>query len=415
MKIKLSGKSNISTAICLYVCLSLLFLLYLIGSSTGKVVFDERFFFPNIKVLEQYGFSFAFLKNMKEQSPGPLYQYIYYPLKYIMPLTPKNLRYVNFLFLVGDLYFLHLLVRLDQNKNTFLIPLLIVGIPMTWGISGIAMTELPSLFFCLFSIWLFRRALNSGSKLPLILSAFAGLAMGTAIIGRSPFLMVLPAILLIYSLPGKGWHTSTFLAFSVIFPCVVFYAWQGLVPPDVQNIQSGINPMFLFFAVTYLVLATIVIYPSFFILPKTHYGVAAIIAVLSFLGNIIVCKISYSPMNGVLTSKLIPRVIQTIYPYLFLPMAIGITYIFATALFFHLMRNKQSFWKLFYLIISLLIIVTTVKSSAHFSSRYVMQAYPFFLLYVAGSIKVSKFLLLRVVVGTVIGIASLCACYAIYS
>jgi len=44
----------------------------------------------------------------------------------------------------------------------------------------------------------------------------------------------------------------------------------------------------------------------------------------------------------------------------------------------------------------------------------VMQAYPFFLVYIAANIKINKYLLLRAIIGVAIGIMSLKSVYIIH-
>jgi len=405
---------SIKSTIYLYIIFALILLLCVIIFSPDKMVFDERFFIPNIKTLEQYGFSFAFLRNMTGQSPGPLYQYIYYSIGHIIPLTPKSMRVINYFFLLGNLYLLQLLARMDQEKNAILVPLLIVGIPMTWSISGMAMTEWPSLFFCLLSVLLLRKALATHTKFSFALSALAGLSAGTAIIGRSPFLMVLPAAFMLYSLPHRKNNVSIFILSSMIFPAILFYAWKGLVPPDLQSLQSGFNLTFLCLGFLYFAITTIIIYPGLFNIKRIHYFIGVIVIILSFIINAFFFKLSYTPMNGVVTSNLIPQSVRILYPYIFFPVAFGASYIFLVSLLIHFIENEQNTWRLFYLIISILIMVTTIKSTAHFSSRYVMQAYPFFLLYIASNIKINKYLLIRIVIGTIIGIISLYRCYQVF-
>ena len=79
------------------------------------------------------------------------------------------------------------------------------------------------------------------------------------------------------------------------------------------------------------------------------------------------------------------------------------------------MKENKNAWQYFLLVIAALISLTTIKSSAHFTSKYVLQAYPFFLLFIAKDIKTDKYLLLRVIIGTLIGIAAMYSYYVIHA
>jgi len=406
---------KISALIYLFFSLCLLFLLYLICTSPTKFIADERDFFPNIKVLEQYGMSFAFLNNIKGQSPGPLYQYIYHSLSYIMPLTPRNMRLVNFAFLLSNLYFLYLLISYHVKKHALLIALLFLAVPMAWSISGVALTEMPTFFFSFLSMLFLKNALAKESKASIILSIIGGLCAGTAIIGRSPYLMVIPPVLLFFSLPGKKLCITLFVLFAMLFPALVFYAWKGLVPPDVQNIQSGYQAGYVLLAFMYFAIATVIIYPGFFAIKKGYYYSAVLIIFLSFIFNMFFAHIKYMPFRGMIgLLKIIPPSTGESAEYVFPSLILGVVFIFFISLYAYIIKNRQDVWSVFMLIISLLIVFTTIKSSAHFTSKYVMQAYPFFLVYIAANIKINKYLLLRAIIGVAIGIMSLKSVYIIH-
>lgn len=413
MKIRASGKFNIEWFICLYIIAALIFLCFFIAFSPNKYVFDERDFMPNVAVLSKYGYSFDFLRNIKGQSPGPLYQFIYYPISYIIPLTPHNIRFVNLFILLCDLYLLYLLLRIELKKHALLITLLFISIPMTWNVTGMAITELPSIFFCFLSLLLLKKSFLVQYNASIYLSFFAGLAAGLATIGRTPFLMILPASLVLYKFSGRNIQTTIFLIAGIIFPAIVYYAWQGLVPPDVQNIQSGYSIPCLFLCITYFAITVLIIYPELFRIERKHYYLAFLITILSVGANVFIFKIKYLPMHSVVTSKFIPQSIYSLYPYLFEALTVGCSYLFTISMYIHVKTNKPGLWDLFLLTITMLIILTTIKSAAHFSSRYVMQAFPFFLLYIANSIRINKYLLLRVIVGTIIGLASLHSYYIV--
>jgi len=411
-----SSKIKISFVIYAFLALCVFALFFLIKISPNKLLADERDFYPNIKVLQHFGYTFEFLRNIVGQSPGPLYQFIYEPLGHFIALTPLNMRYVNFLFLAGTIYFLYLLIQSNGTKNPFLIALLLLGLPMTWIVSGTALTEMPTLFFLLFSIHLLRKSLCGRSGYSLLLAATAGLLAGLAIIGRSPFLMVIPAAVVLFKDTENKVGVVIFIVTASILPCIVFYAWNGLVPPNVQNIQSGYQVGYFLLCIAYFCLMNIILYPTFFYVNKRHFYAAICLTAIAVTVNLLLIHLKYLPFNGVLKLARIDQgphsnALEQLFPAI-IP---GVAYLFAVSFYNHIRNSRPDIWNLFLLASCMMILLTTIKSSAHFTSKYVIQGYPFFLIYISRNIIVNKWLLVRVMVGALIGIVSLCSYYVIHS
>jgi len=405
-------KIGISRIILYTLLFTMLILVVMLGISPDKFISDERYFMANLNLLGDEGFTFRFLRDMKLQSPGPLFQYLYYPVGLVIPLTPKIMRIFNFLFLGGNLFLLHRLIREQGVKNAWIIALLIMAIPMTWVDAGMAFTDLPSLFFALLGIFLLNKAVDLTGNTALICAVAAGLCEGLGIIGRSPYLMILPAALVLFMMRGKSLHLILFIVFSAIFPAILFYAWGGLVPPDCQGIQSGLKPEYITLFVLYFSVTNLIINPQLFVMKKMHYLIALILFVIFFAINASILKISYLPMNGILTAKRIPALVFRFLPYVAPSLVAGFCYLFVLSLYKNFRENTQTPWTIFLLAATFLIMGTTAKSTAHFTSKYVMEAYPFFLVYIARFVKIDKYLLLRIIIGAIAGIASLHSYYA---
>jgi hypothetical protein len=414
MKFSPDNNGEIKNTIQYFFLFALLVLLVLIAISPSTIVADERFFLPNLKVYQQYGLTFDFLRNMRDQSPGPLYQAIYTPLTHLFPLTPKVLRFLNYIFVVLDIYLLYRLLISENVKNAFGVSLLFMAIPMAWDVAGMAFTEMPAIFCCLAALIMLRRSLLGTDKYSILLAIAAGLTAGAAIMGRSPFLMVVPSAFLLFKIPGKRIEVVLFMISTMIFPSIVFYVWKGLVPADVQGIQAGYNFFYIFLCLNYFAVSAFIVYPDMFRIGKQHYYIAIAVLVIAFILNMFVFRISYMPMNGALPPKSVPKFFAPIYPYIFEAFSTAVSYIFAVALFKHAHKNQDLF-KWFYLAFCLFIAFTTVKSAAHFSSRYIMQAYPIFLLYIGHQIKFNRNLLWRCIAGCIIGIISLESYYIIWT
>ena len=133
-------------------------LIYILFSTSNIVVYDEANFYPNINLFKKFGFSHNFLILIDNQSPGPLYQIFHF---YLEPFTGLNLvkmRVVNLILLIFIIIILRkTLIKLNLNHTP---AYYIVAIPMTWVITGIALTELPAMFFCTISIYFLIKSFN---------------------------------------------------------------------------------------------------------------------------------------------------------------------------------------------------------------------------------------------------------------
>ena len=165
----------------------------------------------------------------------------------------------------------------------------------------------------------------------------------------------------------------------------------------------------------YFAINTLIIYPEFFLVKKIHYLIGFLVAIVALLLNMLVFKVDYTAMNGVVKTQNSGGIFVTVYRYSFLAFSVGVSYVTLVAFSSYVKKNKPDRWHLFYMLICAFILVSTIKSPAHFSSRYVLQAYPFFILYVSRNIKINWLLLFTVIIGTIIGLTSLINCYAIFA
>jgi len=127
-------------------------------------------------------------------------------------------------------------------------------------------------------------------------------------------------------------------------------------------------------------------------------------------------NVRWLPVNGLFrTLNIIPKSMQTNIYYIFPSIIFGFCYVFAISLYKHVTKGKQTMWDMFLLTTTVLIMLTTVKSSAHFASKYILQSYIFFLIYISADIRINKYLVLRMCIGTLIGILSISSVFIIHN
>ena len=391
--------------------LSLSFLIYLIAKSPLYSIYDESIFVENLKLLEKLGLNNTFLISLKNQSPGPLYQIIHSIFSPIGNNSMIGMRLINLGLFLLTMFFTYLI--LSKKRHAIEITGMYLALPMTWVIVGMALSEIPSMLFCVIFLYLLQLVLNLKYDYKVtqyLIVILAGLALGLSIVGRSPFLMVVAACPVFFLLEDRRILTITLIVSSVILPAYLFTQWGGLVPPDVQGIQSGINPMYLFLALGYMAFLTLIIAHEWYNLPKEYFIYTIIITIIFIILNINFHFISSEPLKS-FSDKYFSSQVISIYKYMIPGITMGLGLFYLSSCAFHMITNRKDVFFLFNLVAGLLILMTTIKSSAQFSSRYVIQASPFFLLAYADYVKLNVKTFSLQIIGTLLGILSLVGYY----
>src|SRR5262249_24696874 len=143
----------------------------------------------------------AFLREMPH-APGPLHTVILYLTEGLAGVEPFCVRLVNVAFLFVVVLVLYHLLRIIESATPAASASSIIASTMTWVISGLALSEISSMFFATLALLLIGLAANEKRAVAteLFLSAAAGLALALAILGRQPFLVMLLAVpVLVYT------------------------------------------------------------------------------------------------------------------------------------------------------------------------------------------------------------------------
>ncbi|WP_044219106.1 glycosyltransferase family 39 protein [Chitinophaga pinensis] len=380
-------------------------------------LFDEPLFIPNVYLLEQYGLSKTFLLHIDNQAPGPLYQFVHYALKPITHLQPPGIRLVNTFMLLLIMLLLAAIIRKMQRRlkrNTWLPALHIMTIPMVWQVAGMALTEIPPMLFATLSIWLLQLALERTTKRwwrGWSLSILAGLSLGLAILGRSPFVVIVPAaLLLLLQTAGESrkWVIVCIYMGVALACCMpVFIIWGGLMPPKQAIISAGgLMPWHGILAFAYGALIALIIAPAWFLYNRYTLLVLILLYVLLLPANYYWLHYEYAPLNEAL-KKIFPAALMRIYPYLISPLLATIALYFLYCAFWRGMERRTEPFFLFILFATLLMLATSFKVTHLFSSRYVAQAAPLFMILLAPYIRISYGQCIRFAAGMIIGLLSL--------
>ncbi len=349
-------------------------------------LYDEPYYLQNIPLLHKYGISKVYLLHHLG-SAGPLYPVLHYLLEPVTGLQMPYVRLVNIGLLLGVIYFLAVTLKLLNFFGSY--ALSVLAIPMTYTISGLALTEMPAMFFFSAGTYLIIKATSNYAlnwRAIIHLSA-GGLFISLAILGRQPYLLTLVA------LPILFWNKENYirngllllltLVFCLALPVYVFYLWKGLVAPMDSNVYEdlarqgiALKPEFSFLCIAYFSIVFIIIAPGLFILPnKRQTLLLLLIYMLLAAVNYQFSIIKFLPVTSVII-KIIPgQYLQIASVLCGAGMALIAIYFLASLLW---QLHKKAYPKelVFYSFASLLIAISCMKITWGFSSRYAAQAIP---------------------------------------
>lgn len=219
----------------------------LLACSPSRFVYDEVFYLGiALKKLRASGDVLDYLKNHWGMVPGPLHAAIHWAASHWSEASPHGARLVNGLMFYGMVCALLSLLRsegLDRRAGT-LTALLALAVPPAWIIAGMALTEMPALFCITVAFWLVCQQSAGASDqrlLPGIL-ILAGLFAGLSVIGRQPYLLIIPLLAALLVWRRRSWmHAAVFASSSAIIPGALFLVWGGLTSPMTQYANSGLR------------------------------------------------------------------------------------------------------------------------------------------------------------------------------
>jgi hypothetical protein len=405
----------------LSLAISLFGLLLLLANTLGEskpACFDEIFYIKEVTLINKLGVSLDFLRS-SQVAVGPLTAIIHYLLQPITHLQVPSIRLVNFFLLV--LIFLVLIGSLNilgYVKPIFHV-LTMVAAPILWPISGMALTEIPAMFFSSLGLYFFLIVfcskpdtkldiLNQKYPLKSFLSLLGGLLFGFSILGRQTFLVGLfafPLLLLKEAYTRK--YIYLFLSTSLLLPIFVFSIWGGIVPPLHLSRQGYISTEtfsivngFSSFAYTGIVMA--IIAPKCFILQRKMLLGAIFISTILLTINLFYNFLEISPAISVVS-----RIFSSSPLNIYVKVCSGILIVFGVFFVFiiyqMIIENKNDLVYVFLCIYFFLLSITPFKIVHLFSSRYTATTLPILILLTARYSTNDRWKPLRLFLGVVAG------------
>lgn len=384
---------------------------------TQPPLFDEVGFVQNVVLFRDMGFTREFLLTMPDQAPGPLYQFVHYPLWPLTGLEAPGIRLVNIVLLAGIILLMAAtLKRMLQYPYSEALSwaAALVVVPMVWQVSGLALSEVPAMFFATASVFTVRQAVAYENDRPgksIALACLSGILLGLTILGRSPFLLLAfagGAMLLGNFGNIKRWRTVLLyggIGLGLALP--VFLIWGGLVPPDQKAVNTGgLSLWHGILAFAYAALFTLIVAPKWFYISRKLLVYMGLFYIAFFALNYMVLDYKYYPLSEVL-KKVAPQGFMNIYPYLISPLLATMAVYFVGCCAVRAWEHRGNPFFLFLLAGGMALLASSFSVTHLFSTRYVAQAAPFLVMVMAGYDKPGRARLLRFAIGVFIGVLSL--------
>ena len=392
----------------------LLFLLVYILAATKSLTYDEPYYLSNIELIRQYGWGRDFIAQLKGPA-GPLYAYLHAIIEPITGQIPVNVRLVNVILAALIIYFLYKLINHLNGKGY--VAFLFMAIPMSYPTVGMALTEIPAMFAFSLSIFILDGLYKKGSFSisDCILGLISGGLFSLAISGRQPYLLSLAPFALIFfsKLPvNRKKLTAIFLASALAYPFYLFSIWGGLTPKTGGEIANtgGFSLTNFMLSLGYASILMALLAPDFFIrLSKRNL----VLYSLFFALTLVVFKYTgshfaplHNQMQGLLSDRLF-SLYQITCPSLLA--LIGIYFLHSC--WSRMLEKRENVVFIVCLLMLLAILFSCIKVTHQFSSRYVFQAAPLFLIVASFYIGDRLIHKLPWVIGLIIGIISITAYY----
>jgi 4-amino-4-deoxy-L-arabinose transferase-like glycosyltransferase len=388
-------------------------LFVLAASIHAPLGYDEVPYLRPVSLLHQYGLSLQYIRDYPEPA-GLLHNVLHWTLEPITGLRPPFVRLVNPVVLSLAILFTFLTLRLVGSTQALSSSLTMIGIPFTWVLAGMALTEMPSIMLTALSIFLVVKANKNQVGRPSFafwVALAGGISLGIASLNRAMVLVILGALpcLLI-----ADWRRSliTVLAFAsgtiaVVVPIMI--VWGGVVPPHsvVQFTMTNFSIYHLILSFSYAAVVMMILAPTWF---NLNIRVVLCILVTIFTLNIATGLVEIAVAQSVVGE--LPPSLATIVPRI-----AGSTMLALAALFIVcsgknlIARRGDPIW-LFFLFAMLLLIASAGKIVHEFSSRYTGMASTTMILAADPLATSSVWRVLGMLCGMLIGLSSLLSYYS---
>ena len=405
----------------------------IIITQSHGILYDEAYFIPNIHLITRTGLTTDFLLKITG-SPGPTYAVIHGLFTGITHFSVLGIRLTNLGLFLLLLFFIYLNAKLLNAESPVNTAFSFIFVPIVWVVCGLALTETPTMLCAMISLYFMLRCFKGPQPLlpRVILAILAGLFLSFAILGRSFFLMVVMAFLaciivnylitkfdsknpskkpaIVLNKTGAPLLLSLFVIFSLLLPLRVFMIWGALAPPTETAIVGANNlslvPWYGLLSFCYCGFVTIILAPKWFVIDKKTIVATFVVSLVFLVVNINKGYFEFAPFLSAAGKFLSPGMFSW-YQRAVPALVVFLSFQFLLSSVIRLWENRHDQVFVFIGLAALFIAFSAIKVKVQFSSRYVAQVVPYFLLLFITYEKPDWQKVIRVCIGSALGFLSL--------
>jgi hypothetical protein len=352
-------------------------LVLLVAMSPREFVHDEPAYVNYVPLLRHHGLTEKFLDELTGAA-GPLYAFVHLALSPLTDLRPVEMRLVNVVFLLVVVAILAAWFRRQSCSDYAIAAGSIIIMPLTWVITGMALTTMPALLFATLSLYLQLRGVEALDRGGRVLAWFVAgsFCLGAAVWGRQPYL-VLAGVPVLLSLLDRRMRIPAMVFAGIVMVMIVplVIAWEGLVPP-LDEVDEGLAPSHGLISLGYAGICFFLLAPQpRWLLRKRLIAAAVVIALINGMFGIVVSQ----PLESVVDDFL-PESAMSLYGVLCGSMLLACGCLFLAWLL-RVTWQRRDDLKLVTINVSLLFVVLSPTFIGnYYSSRYTAMALPYLVL-----------------------------------
>lgn len=215
---------------------------FLVANSPDRIIYDERYFVKDVPLLHEYGFTPRFLNSLTG-AVGPLFAFVHAAFEPLTHLDPVGMRFVNVVLLLVLAFILLLAFQRLEAIDPWIAAGSVLVVPMTWVLTGIALSEMPAMVFIGLSLFCQLRGLDcvEARRTSRLWFAASALCVAIAVWGRQPYMLLAGVPVLLALRDRRLWSTAAMFVCIVLAVTVpLFFVWHGLTPPSNRFFHAAI-------------------------------------------------------------------------------------------------------------------------------------------------------------------------------
>lgn len=377
--------------------------LLIMATSGKKLVWDEAYYLKTVPLVWNLGLSKQFFMQLPGP-PGPLFSWVHALFAPITSLSLPQVRILNFCFLLITMGGISLSLLVRKCQNSYFPALCIMGLPPIYVISGLVLTDILPLSFFSIGLALMTISLMNNRLRGWVTAILSGILFSAACLGRQTYLI--PVIMLaLYAVLEHKLANKLFLILLLgIMPFVfVAFIWKGLTPPKTSLVSYGLNIRHLFLSFFYIGILATILSPRWI---RINWIWACISLTIGISINML-CHLIYVAPMYTLAVQLLSTSHLSLYTAVVSNLALGFSLLIFLVFSIRAWEHRTDKFYLYLTAVILMTAISTIKITHLFHSKYILGAIPCLILVMASYIKITKWLILRMLLGGILGLAIL--------